>query len=101
MNKQIEEMEISLREAQHEFDKDWTECLHNKGKQPPRENLFYARYLVEKKGYRKQSAGEWIKDEQSKFKHRYHCSVCNFYLIGAPTKYCEECGAKMKGGEGK
>jgi hypothetical protein len=49
-------------------------------------------------GYRKQSEGEWIKDEESKFEHRYHCSVCNFYLIGEPTKYCEDCGAKMKGG---
>ena len=47
-------------------------------------------------GYRKQSEGEWIKDEESKFEHRYHCSVCNFYLIGEPTKYCEDCGAKMK-----
>lgn len=54
-------------------------------------------------GYRKQSEGEWIKDEQSKFEHRYHCSVCNFYLIGAPTKHCEDCGAKMtrKEDEGK
>ena len=50
------------------------------------------------KGYRKQSEGEWIKDEESRFVHRYHCSVCNFYLIGEPTKYCEDCGAKMKGG---
>ncbi len=49
-------------------------------------------------GYRKQSEGEWIKDEESKFEHRYHCSVCNFYLIGEPTKHCEDCGAKMKGG---
>lgn len=49
-------------------------------------------------GYSKQSEGEWIKDEKSKFEHRYYCSVCNFYLIGAPTKHCEDCGAKMKGG---
>ena len=41
--------------------------------------------------------GEWIKDEKSKFEHRYYCSACNFYLFGAPTKYCEECGAKMDG----
>lgn len=48
-------------------------------------------------GYRKQSGGEWIKDEKSKFKHRYHCTACDFYLIGAPTKHCPSCGAKMKG----
>lgn len=49
------------------------------------------------RGYRKQSEGEWLQDEESKFVHRYHCSVCNFYLIGEPTKYCEDCGAKMRG----
>lgn len=48
-------------------------------------------------GYRKQKEGEWIKDEKSRFEHRYYCSACNFYLFGAPTNYCEECGAKMKG----
>lgn len=51
--KQIEEMEIALREAIHEFDDAWRECLHNDGKQPRRETLFYAKYLVENKGYRK------------------------------------------------
>lgn len=50
-------------------------------------------------GYRKQSEGEWIKDDKSKFKHRYYCSVCGFYRIGTPSKYCEECGSKMKGGK--
>ena len=53
--KQIEEMEISLREAQYEYDKAWTECFHNNGKRPRRENVFYAEYLIEKKGYRKAS----------------------------------------------
>lgn len=53
--KQIEEMEIALREAQHELDKAWHECLHNKGTQPRREFLFTAQYLVENKGYRKAS----------------------------------------------
>lgn len=51
----------------------------------------------DKAGYRKQSVGEWMKDEQSIFEHRYHCSVCNFYLIGVPTNHCPNCGAKMKG----
>ena len=53
--KQIEEMEIALREAQHELDKAWHECLHNKGTQPRREFLFTAQYLIENKGYRKAS----------------------------------------------
>ena len=55
MNKQIEEMAIALHEAQHEYDKAWHECFQNKGKRPERENVFYAKSLVEKKGYRKQS----------------------------------------------
>lgn len=54
-DKQIEEMTIALCEAQHEFDKAWTECLHNNGNQPERENVFYAKYLIEAKGYRKAS----------------------------------------------
>lgn len=59
--------------------------------------IYYAERAINA-GYRKRSEGAWIKDEESKFEHRYHCSVCNFYLIGKPTKYCEDCGAKMKGG---
>lgn len=53
--KKIEEMVIALTEAQHEFDKAWHECLHNNGKMPDRENVFYAKYLIENKGYRKAS----------------------------------------------
>ena len=53
--KQIEEMVIALIESQHEFDKAWHECLHNNGKQPEKENVFYAKYLIENKGYRKAS----------------------------------------------
>lgn len=54
-DEKILDMEVALREAQHEFDKAWKECLHNNGKTPERENVFYAKYLVEKKGYRKAS----------------------------------------------
>ncbi len=50
-------------------------------------------------GYRKQKEGEWKKHEESIWEHRYWCSVCNFYRIGAPTPHCQNCGAKMKGGE--
>ena len=54
-------------------------------------------------GYRKQSEGEWIEhiekpswweDDVEVF---YECSVCNTQSP-APTKYCPNCGAKMKGG---
>ena len=51
-DKQIEEMVFALTESQHEFDKAWKECLHNNAPMPDRENVFYAKYLIDK-GYRK------------------------------------------------
>lgn len=39
--------------------------------------------------------GRWIQDQQSKFEHRYNCSVCNSRLIGEPTNYCHNCGARL------
>ena len=84
--KQIEEIRKEIFNAFGGYEK-WEEDWQSLAK------------AVYKAGYRKQSVGEWIKDEESKFEHRYHCSGCNFYLIGEPTKYCEDCGAKMKGGE--
>ena len=97
--KQIEEIADILCEAKEHDCKGGNDCLCVK----QAEALYNA-------GYRKQSEwisvderlpreseGEWLQDEESKFVHRYHCSVCNFYLIGEPTKYCEDCGAKMRG----
>ena len=54
-------------------------------------------------GYRKQSEGEWIEhiekpswleDDVEVF---YECSICKTQSP-APTKFCPNCGAKMKGG---
>lgn len=53
--KQINEMVMVLTESQHAFDRAWKECLHNNTPMPDRENVFYAKYLVEKEGYRKTS----------------------------------------------
>lgn len=53
--KQIEEMVFALTESQHAFDRAWKECLHNNAPMPDRENVFYAKYLIEKEGYRKAS----------------------------------------------
>ena len=61
--------------------------------------IHYCSTAIYNAGYRKQSEGEWIKDEKSKFEHRYNCPVCNYRLLGIPTNYCPNCGAKMKGGE--
>lgn len=84
--KQIEEIANAIYDDPNAYDTYWRSHCERLA-----ETLYNA-------GYRKQSEGAWIKDEESKFEHRYHCSVCNFYLIGKPTKYCEDCGAKMKGG---
>lgn len=64
-------------------------------------SIVYAQPLVNlyNADYRKQSEGEWIKDNTSKFKNRYNCSVCDYRFFGIPTPYCPKCGARMKGGE--
>jgi rubrerythrin len=85
--KQIEEMAKILA-----FEIAWDED------EIPTVNCLETAKRLYNEGYRKQSEGEWVKDKESKFEHRYHCSVCGFYLIGMPTKHCEECGSKMKGG---
>ena len=66
---------------------------------PPTSNPHFVAAAIYDAGYRKQSDGEWIKDNTSKFEHRYNCSVCNYRFFGIPTPYCPNCGAKMKGGE--
>ena len=67
-DKQIEEMVMVLTESQHAFDRAWKECLHNNAPMPDRENVFYAKYLVEKEGYLKASdvAREIIDDLESR-----------------------------------
>lgn len=50
---------------------------------------------------RKQSEGEWEKRDFIVFdfvKTAYRCTSCNT-TWDAPTKFCPNCGAKMKGGE--
>ena len=95
--KQIEEMVIALTESQHEYDKAWHECLQNRGKRPDRENVFYAKFLLDK-GYRKASdVAREIFEEIEK----YLVTGCTFYgqaihSIGVGTfaelkkKYTEE-----------
>ena len=53
------------------------------------------------KGWRKQIEGEWEKRDFIIFdfvKTAYRCTSCNT-TWDAPTKFCPNCGAKMKGGE--
>ena len=51
------------------------------------------------KGYRKQSEGEWIWTEngEADCEKYWVCSVCKEHDF-VKTKYCPNCGAKMKGG---
>lgn len=53
-----------------------------------------------KQGYRKQSEGEWIWTESGTedYEQYWLCSCCNNKSYWK-SKFCEECGAKMKGGE--
>ena len=59
-------------------------------------------------GYRKQSEGEWIAKKEmyrTPSAKNYYCSICekgaifdSFMGTSRITKYCPNCGAKMKGG---
>ena len=63
-----------------------------------------AEFLVNA-GYRKQSEGEWKDQYQGMYVNQlYKCSVCGETAFHDDkrwflTKYCPNCGAKMKGGE--
>ena len=98
--KQIEEMAECLINIQQNFNeycaKPCREC--ELGGIVNCENHYKAEALYNA-GYRKQSEAEWTKDNTSKFKNRYNCSVCDYRFFGIPTPYCPKCGAKMKGGE--
>lgn len=45
-----------------------------------------------------ENKGEWRHDG-SRWKNRFICSACGYKLFDAPTNYCPNCGARMKGGE--
>lgn len=91
MKEQIDEMAKDLQKSEHwYFDEKSVDFELDRRKTA--ENLYNA-------GWRKQKEGEWRKHEESIWEHRYWCSVCNFYRIGAPTPHCQNCGAKMKGAD--
>lgn len=63
------------------------------------------------KDYRKQSVGEWIYHEcvssYDGLLSGYSCSCCSAFIheevfedTSFPNKFCPNCGARMKGGEG-
>lgn len=57
-----------------------------------------ANYLVNK-GYRKQNEGEWIwvENGEADCEKYWVCSVCKEHDF-VKSKFCPNCGAKMKGG---
>jgi rubrerythrin len=66
---------------------------------------FYESYAqsIYNAGYRKQKEGEWITSDIPQ--EKYVCSVCggacwyyDYQGYVAKSKYCPNCGAKMKGG---
>lgn len=68
-----------------------------------KDNGLVARYATAEAmyeiGYRKQSEGEWIKEEPWDVRGcvTWRCSVCK-ETFRDKTKYCPECGTNMKGG---
>ena len=53
-----------------------------------------ARFVIEERGYVKQSEGEWKQAYNSS--PRYVCTHCNHLYNNKLFKYCPNCGAKMK-----
>ena len=58
--------------------------------------------ILIKKGYRRQTEGEWIKSED--WEYDFNCSVCgntahkgNYGNYDDLSKFCPNCGAHMKG----
>lgn len=41
-----------------------------------------------------------VEDDNPWFRHRLYCSVCGDWQTYGKTKYCPNCGAKMKQNEG-
>lgn len=88
---EFKQMADDLRKAEHWEDLDGV-LNRNKTMQ----NLY-------KMGYRKQSEGEWVPSDIPQ--EKYVCSVCggacwyyDFQGDVAKSRYCPNCGAKMKGG---
>jgi rubrerythrin len=92
--KLIEEMDEMLEiiaKAREEYANDVTDHSENE----------YIREGLINANYRKQSEGEWEKRDFIIFdfvKTAYRCTSCNT-TWDAPTKFCPNCGAHMRGGK--
>lgn len=43
----------------------------------------------------KNGHGAWLK-AKTKWKNRFVCSNCDYYLFSNPTNFCPNCGARME-----
>ena len=92
-NKQIEEMARVMHERSREIaeDTEGIAKLEAQGKTFPDD---FAEVLYNA-GYRKERQGEWIYLEYSGGHYVGKCSLCE--CEADMTKYCPNCGARMKG----
>ena len=61
-----------------------------------------ARVLYHEENYRKQSVGEWKVVDSDVGYVELECSLCKHKVLSytnTASKFCPNCGAKMKGGE--
>lgn len=98
--KQIEER-IELSDIIDYALRDWDDYIYEcqeEGNQPIDTFEEWIADAVLKNGYRKQSEGEWIWTEngEADCEKYWVCSVCKEHDF-VKTKYCPNCGAKMKG----
>jgi membrane protease subunit (stomatin/prohibitin family) len=96
--KQIDEIETLLCYGCQDIP---VEVCHNRGLSCDRHRA----EIIYNAGYRKQSEGEWKYPPYAPFGGSYEmkrCSVCgykpDFDNDNPYTKFCPNCGAKMKGG---
>jgi hypothetical protein len=100
--KQIEEMIETLKKCSCVYTDCEQECSQCSNEELYDEALNYIARTLYEAGYRKQSEGEWVFDED---RFCYICSVCehdapvDYYGEPNFTDFCPECGAKMKGAD--
>lgn len=107
MNKQIEEISEILTEAAHKACEDIPFAPPNDDDRCIRPTMEChrckeARALIDA-GYRKKIEGEWIEHgEIGAMNNAWECSACHWKTVSFTemrhSKFCPNCGAKMKGG---
>lgn len=92
--KQIEEMIEAIKKCSCVYTDCEQECSQCSNEELYDDSINHIARTIYEAGYRKQSEGEWEVFRLANPK----CSVCHSYNI-EKTRFCPNCGAKMKGGE--